>query len=81
MEQETDDGVTPVISACQSGNSQQLKELIDQGVSLSQLSFILWINSCMTIAYYLSYQFILIDSCIAHIYWWEMYVTGLNTAV
>lgn len=39
MEQETDDGVTPVISACQSGNSQQLKELIDQGVSLSQLSF------------------------------------------
>ena len=34
MEQETDDGVTPVISACQSGNSQQLKELIDQGVSL-----------------------------------------------
>ncbi|XP_078316219.1 uncharacterized protein LOC111129666 isoform X11 [Crassostrea virginica] len=34
MEQETDDGVTPVISACQSGNSQQLKELIDQGASI-----------------------------------------------
>lgn len=41
MEQETDDGVTPVISACQSGNSQQLKELIDQGVSPSELSFII----------------------------------------
>nr|XP_034325555.1 titin homolog isoform X16 [Crassostrea gigas] len=35
MEQETDDGVTPVISACQSGNSQQLKELIDQGAPIS----------------------------------------------
>ncbi|XP_048733464.1 titin homolog isoform X3 [Ostrea edulis] len=34
MEQETDDGVTPVIAACQSGNSQQLKELIDQGASI-----------------------------------------------
>lgn len=53
MEQETDDGVTPVISACQSGNSQQLKELIDQGVSLSQLSFFY-----RTIVYVLSYQFI-----------------------
>lgn len=51
MEQETDDGVTPVISACQSGNSQQLKELIDQGVSLSQLSFFY-----RTIVYFLSYH-------------------------
>lgn len=64
MEQETDDGVTPVISACQSGNSQQLKELIDQGVSLSQLSFFY-----RTIVYFLSYQFIHIDSCIAHTVW------------
>lgn len=63
MEQETDDGVTPVISACQSGNSQQLKELIDQGVSLSQLSFF--------------YRTIHIDSCIAHIYCLEICVTGL----
>lgn len=75
MEQETDDGVTPVISACQSGNSQQLKELIDQGVSLSQLSFF-YRTTC--IVYFLSYQFIHIDSCIAHIYCLEICVTGLN---
>ncbi|KAK3093037.1 hypothetical protein FSP39_010347 [Pinctada imbricata] len=37
MEQEAEDGVTPVILACQNGNSQQLKELLDQGASVTSI--------------------------------------------
>ena len=32
MDQETDDGLTPVIIACQNGNAEQLKELLENGV-------------------------------------------------
>lgn len=33
MDTSTDDGITPVISACQHGNSEQLKELLEKDVS------------------------------------------------
>jgi len=32
MDQSSTDGVTPVITACQNGNPEQLKELLDKGV-------------------------------------------------
>ena len=35
IEQETDDGLTPVIVACQNGNAEELKELLENGVRLS----------------------------------------------
>ncbi|XP_060077666.1 uncharacterized protein LOC132557186 [Ylistrum balloti] len=35
MDQAADDGMTPVIIACQNGNPEQLKELLDKGASAS----------------------------------------------
>ena len=32
MDQESDDGLTPVIIACQNGNAEQLKDLLEEGV-------------------------------------------------
>ncbi|CAG2235599.1 unnamed protein product [Mytilus edulis] len=34
MDQETDDGLTPVIISCQNGNAEQLKELLENGASV-----------------------------------------------
>ncbi|CAC5378445.1 unnamed protein product [Mytilus coruscus] len=35
MDQETDDGLTPVIISCQNGNAEQLKELLENGASVN----------------------------------------------